>query len=212
MQQGQEFDREHLAHLFWGDRTDASARQNLRQSKLVLQSILDRFEPDPFIGSFHSLGLKPGWIAVDALELITLENSSEDQSYDRVLDLYSGEFLANIRLISDGLDHWIQQYRTRCFEIATALMEKALQHYRAAGEGEKAIRFATRLVEMDSLREDWQRALLLLLVEFRGYDSALSRARVLTNSFKKEFDQRLDPETLEIIEAIKRKSLGPHFR
>src|SRR5690349_8513443 len=58
--------RAHLATLLWGDRSDALARQNLRQSLVLLRETFASVFPDLIIVEGDTIRLRRDCLAVDA--------------------------------------------------------------------------------------------------------------------------------------------------
>jgi TolB-like protein/cytochrome c-type biogenesis protein CcmH/NrfG len=59
------------------------------------------------------------------------------------------------------------------------------------------------------LREDWQRQLLGLLARYRGRDAALAEAAGFAALLQRELDAEPSPETIALVEEIKRGAAGP---
>src|SRR5262249_29391536 len=72
-----------------------------------------------------------------------------------------------------------------------------------------AIRAAERLVALDPLREHAQRLLIRLLARYRGRDAALTRADGLVETLRAELDAAPEPDTMALIEEIRRNSAAP---
>jgi adenylate cyclase len=99
--------------------------------------------------------------------------------------------------------------RSRLEAAAVRVFESCVQRYDAPGSGLKAIDAATRLVELDPLREDWQCLLLRLYTRYRGSEAALAHARALTALLRKQLDVDPAPTTQAVIAEIQSGVIAP---
>jgi TolB-like protein/DNA-binding SARP family transcriptional activator len=205
-------DRDRLASLFWGDRSDELAYHNLRQCLHLLRTELASLAPGLLVLDGRRVGLKTGTLAVDALDFVALSQSAEAQELERALGLYQGRFLAGLKLEVEAFDDWAQAERARLEAVAGRVFEICVERYEALGNGQKAIETATRLVELDPLREDWQRALLRLYARYRSSEAALAHARTLTALLRKQLDVDPAPTTKAVIAEIRSRAIAPSDR
>jgi DNA-binding SARP family transcriptional activator len=102
--------REHLAGLFWGDRSEANARHCLRQCILSLRYDLGAAAADVLLIEADRIGLNTQHVAVDAAVFKKLAESSVDSDLVRAADLNRGEFLSGFNL-EEPFDAWVRKTR-----------------------------------------------------------------------------------------------------
>lgn len=166
--------REHLARFFWGERVDELARQSLRQCLSSLRGDLAAAPVEILVVDPNTVGLQSKNVTVDAVEFVTLADSSEVSDLDRAAGLYRGKFLAEFYL-DEPFDAWVRKTRTQLDGAAARLFETRARLADAGGEGEQAIQAVERLLAFDPLREDWQRLALQIYARYQGRDGPFTR-------------------------------------
>jgi adenylate cyclase len=200
--------RDRLASMLWGNRCDALAYQNLRQCLHLLRTELAALAPGLLLLDGHRVALNPRSLAVDALDFLALSRSAGLRELERASCLYRGQFLADLNLEVEAFDDWAQAERSRLEAAAGQLFERCAERYDVLGKGLKAIDAATRLVEVDPLREDWQCVLLRLCARYRGSEAALGHARALTALLRNQLDVDPAPKTQAVIAEIQRGAIA----
>jgi DNA-binding SARP family transcriptional activator/TolB-like protein len=201
--------REQLADLLWSDCVDAQARHSLRQCLLQLRRDLGAVDAEMLILTGDDVTLQSQKIFVDATEFQSLAASDLSDDLRRASALYRGELLEGLSVDVEAFDQWLQSERRRLESSAALVFERLARALSAAGEGAEAIAAAERLVERDPLREDWQRLLIKLYAEHRSPEAALDRAKSLIALLRKELDVGPAPETVSLLEEIKRTPISP---
>src|SRR5262245_17055849 len=191
--------REELATLFWGDTPDAQARHSLRQCLLSLRQDL-HLAPDLFELGRDTVELRAQALTVDARELAAAGGASE---LDRAAELWRGAFLADLTLDLEDFDAWREREQERLAGVAARVFEAQCAAADAAGDGERALAAAERLVALDPTREDRQRVALKMIARHQGRDAALDRARQVTALLRTELDVAPDVATRSLIEEIR---------
>ena len=200
--------REQLADLLWGNRFDAQARQSLRQGLVSLRRELETWAPRLLVAQNETVGLDARFFTADALEFAVLGESADPAVLERAAALYGGQFLVGLDLEVEAFDQWLREQRSRLAALASRVFAGIAEHADATGCGPKSVAMAERLVELDPLREDFQRLLLRLLARHRGRDDALTHAQTMTKLLRSELDVEPAPDTLAVIEAIKRGAIA----
>jgi len=203
--------REELATLLWGDRSDLHARHNLRQALCSMRADLAAVAPDLLNVGGERIGIGQECLAVDALEFSALADSSEVSCLEQAARLYRGRFLAEFSLEAEPFDEWVGAERARLEAKAARVFEICAARHDIGGNGQKAMEFALRLVDLDPLREDWQRLLLRLYEKYRGGDAAIAHARALTALLRKELDVEPAPATKALVAEIERRASAQVF-
>jgi predicted ATPase/DNA-binding SARP family transcriptional activator len=173
---GRPHSREQVAELLWDDRAQAQSLTNLRATLSRLNEQLAPF----LLITRKAVAIRPeAKVKVDAVELrAALQankpplSNSVAHSLERVLALYKGDFLAGFYINeSQGFEDWLLSERERLrVGVMEALSQLAHFHLERASF-DAGIAHATRLLELDPLREDAHRQMMLLLAG-RGQRSA----------------------------------------
>jgi DNA-binding SARP family transcriptional activator len=167
--------REQLSALLWGNSPDAQARQSLRQALLLLRK--DLAPADILDAGSDVIRLRPGSVAVDAVQLEELCATSDHADIERAAGLAQGEFLAGFGIEGEAFEDWLRQQRRRFETVSTGALERYAGSCELAGHGSHAIATVERLLAIDPLREDWQRLALKVYARSRGHNEALAQAK-----------------------------------
>lgn len=171
--------RDLLAALFWGEMSDADAKNNLRQTLTNLRKSLDAF-----------LEITRDTIALRAEAPITsdivafesaLRAARRSDGLARLshlqtaVDAYRGDFLEGF-LVRDAseFEEWLVAQRARYRELALQAFHQLTEGYLARAEHPAAIDAATRLLALDPWREEGHRQLMLALARTGQYSAAMT--------------------------------------
>jgi DNA-binding SARP family transcriptional activator/TolB-like protein len=200
--------REELATLLWGDNPDAQARHSLRQCISSLRQDLC-FAPDILIVERDVIGLRPQLLAVDARTFVSLARSKRADELAQAVEIWRGEFLADLVLDIEEFDAWQHQERNRLAGTAADLFEALCRNADADGDGDRALVAAERLVALEPTREDRQRTALKMYARYKGREAALNRAKLLTDLLRSELSVSPEAATRTLIDGIRRGDLEP---
>ncbi len=197
--------RSSLAGLLWSDLPEATARANLR---LVLTK-LRRALPGLLDADRHAVALAPGRpVWVDALEVERLAAATSE--------VEAAELLAAVRFcrgdLLDGLelpgaplfDDWLVARRAACRSAMLALMDRAVRHARDGGDAATGVEVARRLIELEPLHEEAQRALMWFLAKGGQRGAALAQFETCRYVLREELAAEPSPATLALREEIAR--------
>ncbi|HEY2531258.1 MAG TPA: BTAD domain-containing putative transcriptional regulator [Xanthobacteraceae bacterium] len=200
--------REELATLLWGDNPDALARQSLRQCLISLRQDLCAAS-DMLVVEREAIALRSQIVTVDARSLAALARSAAPDALAAAAALWQGPFLADLALDVDEFDAWRNEETERLAAAAAGIFAALARNADANGQGDRAIAAAEQLVALEPTREDRQRTLLKLVVRYRGRETALSRAKLLTGLLHRELDVAPEAATRALIEEIRRGDFAP---
>jgi TolB-like protein/DNA-binding SARP family transcriptional activator len=197
--------REQLSEAFWAGRSDAQARNNLRQALVDIR----RSFPT---GSDAAISIEGDQ---DVVSLIAGPDEADVWIFDRKLeggvtadlalaaDLYRGDLLAG-EAIPDGLDEWFAPYQSRYQRKAWQLVERLSLTLPAAGaaEGAACEGLAERLLASDPTAEAAHRALIRVHAH-RGHENAAFRQFELCRAaLKKHLDAEPEAETNALVASL----------
>lgn len=193
--------RDTLLGIFWAEREDDRARNTLRQSLFYLRKSLgpDLFEKR----GDDELRLNPSTFSADVADFRAAIARGDTAG---AIALYRGDFLDGFYLDDcPAFDRWVDEQRQNLLRLAWGAAQTA-----AADEATDLTdrltfaRFATRV---RPLSEKSARTLISLLQADGDRSAALQCFERLRGALRTEFDSEPEPETLELIEAI--RTSGP---
>ncbi len=177
---GRSYPREQVAELLWDDRTQSQSLTNLRAT---LSRLNEKLAPFLLI-TRKAVAIHPeANVWVDAVELrLVLESHKPPLStravhdLERALTLYKGDFLDGFYISeSQGFENWqlVERQRLR-IGVMQALSHLTDFHLERASF-DAGVVLATRLLELDPLREDAHRQMMLLLASSGQRSAALAQ-------------------------------------
>jgi len=200
--------REHVAFLLWPESDQAQARTNLRQ---LLHNLRHSLPVGCSLLSSDNASVR--WLpdsacTVDVFEfeqaIHTAERAWPDdhpasrKALQQAIGLYQDD------LLPDLYDEWLRPRREQLrlqFATALARMADLLAGSNEIGEG---IRYATRMVALDPLREDYYQTLMRLHLRNNDRSSALRVFHQCKRSLQRELGVSPAKATLDIFtEALK---------
>jgi DNA-binding SARP family transcriptional activator len=199
MRADEAIDREQLADLLWEVREQRDIRHNLRQSLVDLRRLMEPF-PGLVVVERDTVTLNSAFCHTDAVEFARMIDTGE---LDLAAALYTGEFLKNFNVRTETFGDWVRGERARLSGLAEHVFELIALSALKAGEGQRALVAAEKLVALDPLREDWQRLLLQVYAKFRGRHRAMAHAREVFALLKRDLDVAPEPETLALLAQIR---------
>lgn len=204
------FAREHLASLLWPERSDTSARRNLRQALYNLRSTLARDGVDRFVVDGRSVRFEPhaeDWIDLDPFERALLPEAGDTAADSRELAaavrLYRGEFLAGLAIPGLELEEWLLGEQERYRDAVLRALRDLVEHSLTTGDHELGIRYARRLVRIDPLSEEAHRKLIRLYALTGRRGRALAQYEELADLLARELDVEPLQETDALVRAIR---------
>lgn len=187
-----EHTRERLASLFWGDSTDAQARDSLRTA---LKTLRKQLRDDLLLADRETVEINPDFpIWVDAQAFAKLLNLEPQAA----IDLYRGD------LLSDLYDEWISPERERYRELyLNALLQLAASH-RAAGDYVRAIDLSQKVLATDPANERAHRQLMFCYHARGDRAAALKQYGMCVSALLADLGVAPSSETTTLYEEIKR--------
>src|SRR6516162_7631329 len=201
--------REELAALFWGDNPDdALARHSLRQCLISLRQDLC-LASEILMVDREAIRLCAQSVCVDARRFMSLARSAGPDGLTQAAKLWQGAFLPDLALDIEEFDSWHRREADRLSAVAADVFEALCRNADANGDGERAIAAAERLVALAPTREDRQRTALKLLARHEVRETALSRAKLLTDLLRSDLGVSPEAGARALIDAIKRGDFEP---
>jgi DNA-binding SARP family transcriptional activator/pimeloyl-ACP methyl ester carboxylesterase len=193
--------RERLAGLLWPDSHEEAARQSLRQCVSALRRELAEL---PLSADHDLLGLPTDAIATDVGEFSRALADPSTANLRRAAALYRGHLLEGLNAKSDLFDEWLLVERTRLRTEATSAFRVLLEKLEDAGAREDAIALGHRLLAIEPLQEEIDRALMRLYFEQGQTALALRQYQRCAAILRKELDIEPDQQTKALYQELLR--------
>ena len=202
---GEPRSRDKLVALLWSDRGEQQARGSLRQALAELRKALGDADPPPLVAGRDAVHLDAGAVEVDAVELERLVADGAPEALERAAELYQGDLLDGIGVHDPAFEDWLRTERERVHDSAREALSSLLDHQTTAGDTERAIATARRLLSLDPLQEAVHRALMRLYADKGERNLALRQYQACRDVLKVELGIEPDAETERLHEEIRRK-------
>ncbi len=205
-------ERRYLSGLLWSERSEVSARRNLRQAlhniRGTLGIALDL--PPVFTGAQTRVQLNPEldcWIDVDVFREASgevLHDGDRDLSaLGAAARLYAGDLLAGFTLDDCPLfDDWLREEQERLRRAAIAVYQQLVVASLEGGNYRRGIDYAHRLLTIDPTSEETHRQLMRLYSGSGHHSRALSQYRHLRQLLEHELGVEPMAETTELYDRL----------
>jgi len=190
-----------LASLFWEDGGEKQARECLRQTLALLRKAMPLPPEEWLIAQGDNIAFEPSYCDVDVYRF--LDYLKRPGGEKGAADIYSGDFLEGLSVPSAEFDAWAAATRQNLRERALACYEKLLGHCSAANDIEQGITVATRLLNLDPLRESVHRQLMDFYQRQGRHNSALRQYQDCVKTLDQELGIEPDAETTALWREIR---------
>ncbi len=201
--------RDKLTALLWSDRGDEQARDSLRHALSALRKELGDAEPPPLLAERETIGLDADAVEVDAVTFEKLVAAGTHEAVEQASALYRGDLLEGISVRDPPYEEWLFYERQRLRDLALRAFEQLLAFEREAGELEKAVETAQRLLKLEPAHEKTHRELMRLYADQGREAAALEQYQHCRAALKRELEVEPGPETEELYQQILRRSARP---
>ncbi len=212
--------RDTLTGLFWPERPERQARQNLSQALLKLRQALgDRQARPPYLLiTPQTLQFnRSGDYELDVTAFSSLLEACRAHDHSRLagchsclkrlqraVALYRGDFLAGFALNdSPAFEEWALLRRERLQQLAVDALHHLVLAYQAQGDDEAALPYARRRLELDPWREDACRELMRLLARSDQRAAALTQYETYRQQLWAELGLEPPAATTRLYEQIR---------
>jgi WD40 repeat protein/DNA-binding SARP family transcriptional activator len=195
------YPREVLAEFFWEERSQSQALMNLRHMLAQL-----RQKVGDYVLIAETVALNPGsdwWLDAAEFESQLDRASALPLALESALDLYQGDFLAGFFVDSTAFEEWATRERERLRLRAMQALDTLVTCYLAQRNYAAGIARATRLLQMDDLREETHQHLMRLLALSGQRGKALEQYETCRRLLDDELGIAPTPDTTALYERIK---------
>src|SRR5438094_405934 len=199
---GQAHWRDHLASLLWGDRADEQARKSLRQAVYVLRKTLLHTDPTSLLVVGETITLNPISVDVDAALFQQLAEEGTPEALAQAAALYQGDLVEGFGVDEAPFEEWLGAERERLREMALDVFARLLAWQSKAGQTERAIQTAARLLVLDASQESVHRALMRLYARQGRRGAALKQYQACVAALQRELGTEPEPKTKQLYQEI----------
>jgi TolB-like protein/DNA-binding SARP family transcriptional activator len=196
--------RRKLATLLWGDATDETATDNLRNCLWGLRKALNDTEHRFIVSEGDDIVLDAAAFDVDALAFRRLAAQSGRSELESAANLYSGEFLDGLSIESEEFESWRRAEATRCRDQAIDVLTRLMTQLGECGEIERAIEMGSRILRLEPLHEAAIRRLMRLYGESGRRGAADQLYRKFADALRTELHSQPAAETRLVFAEIAR--------
>ncbi len=213
---GKSHTRETLAGLLWGDSDEERARKNLRDVLFNLRPIVG----DYLLISRQMIALNMAANHdVDVVRFTTMLKELGDLENPplspasmillrEAVDLYGGEFLEGFHISqSPDFEMWVIEERERLQLLAVQSLHILTEYLTQQGNTALGIKYAARLLALESWREETHRQLMHLLVWSGQRSAALAQYETCRRLLRENLGVEPEPETQRLYDSILRGDL-----
>jgi DNA-binding SARP family transcriptional activator/tetratricopeptide (TPR) repeat protein len=198
----QPHERAKLAALLWADSAETQARESLRQTLSLLRRVFSGIQPDPLLTHGDTVALESAVFSIDTVQFEQLANG-EPADLDRAVQLYRGEFLDGFDLRAPEFETWLLSVRQQLNAKVIKTLNRLLAHNMGAGDVERSISTATRILSLDPLQESAHRSLMELYGRQRRYADALRQYRICSDVLAQELGVEPEAATTMLYRQIR---------
>ncbi|WP_051310533.1 BTAD domain-containing putative transcriptional regulator [Bradyrhizobium sp. Cp5.3] len=202
---GQAQARPKLAALLWGDRTEAQARDSLRQALSLLRKALSHIDSRALVAHEDAIGFEPTALTSDVVAFCDLAARQDVGNLEQASALYGGELLDGFEVPAPEFESWMRAERERFRELALAAMTRLLDHHLSNGSVERGIHIAARLLTVDPLQERIHRTLMELYHRQGRHSAALRQYRTCADLLTRELGIEPDASSKALRREILRE-------
>jgi DNA-binding SARP family transcriptional activator/tetratricopeptide (TPR) repeat protein len=204
----QPHERAKLAGLLWADSAETQARESLRQTLSLLRRALSGIHADPLLTHGDTVALKSGVFSIDTIEFEQLAEG-EAADLDRAVQLCRGEFLEGFDLRAPEFETWLMSVRQQLNEKVIKALNRLLVHHIDAGNVERGISTATRILSLDPLLESAHRSLMELYGKQRRYADALRQYQICCEVLSQQLGVEPEAATTTLYRQIREQRNRP---
>jgi len=205
---GQPQSREKLIDLFWPESDVNKGKASVRQAIYALRKTLDdknAAESHIITDQQNVLVREDEKFNVDAVrfEQFIKEAQRQDEKIELLeaaCELYGGQ------LLQGCYDDWCFNLQEHYRGLYIQSLNQLIEHFREAGQYERAIDWAEQSLSADPLQEEIHRSLMLLYLAARNRAAAIKQYHECERVLDSELGVPPLPETTQLYEEIQRRS------
>src|SRR5258706_16046487 len=171
--------RRKLAALLWGDATDETLLDNLRNCLWGLRKALGDTEHRIIASEGEDIVLDAAAFDIDVLAFRLLAAQSGRTELEVAANLCSGEFLDGLDIENEEFESWRRAEATRHRDQSIDVLNRLMTQLSECGETERAVETGGRILGLEPLHEAAVRRLMRLYGESARRGAAVKLYRTL---------------------------------
>lgn len=199
--QNRPLSREHLADLFWPDKSASRGRANLSWLLHFLSTRL----PGCLVADWHTIRFERDssfWLDVHAFA--QLEALGDARSLMAAVDLYQGDLMEGLHLEGCAdLQIWLVGERERWRQRVVQAMEALVVYHGRYGPHKEALRYAWRLLALEPWLEGTHRQVMRLLARDGQRGASLAQYETCRRILREELGVEPGAETQRLYAQIR---------
>ena len=202
--------RSKLAAMLWQDSDESQARGSLRQALTSLRQAAG-FGPEALATTTDHVTLASGATEVDAIVFERAAGGASLHDLERAATAYRGDFLDGFDARAPVFEDWMLAERYRLHARAVDVFRQLRDRYAGAGDADRAVIVALRLLALEPLEEEAHRALMRLYARQGRAEAALRQFQTCREVLARELGVQPQAETEELYREIRnrRRPLAP---
>lgn len=190
---GRRHARSQLAARFWPDVLDESARTSLRSALSGLRRSLGPDADRYLVATREHVGLADD-VWTDAM---AFERLAGDGRLQEAFELWRGDLLSGLD------DDWVLAARDEWRERVAGVLDRLASEAEAAGDGAAAVAHTRRIVALDPLAEEGQRALIRRLAQSGDRAAAVAAYTRYAERLRTELRIAPSPATRALVDELR---------
>ena len=191
---GRPHPRSKLAAMLWQDSDESQARGSLRQALTSLRQAAG-FGPEALATTADQVTLAPGAAEVDAIAFEAAAGGASLDDLEAAAACYRGDFLDGFDARAPGFEDWMLAERYRLHARAVDLLRRLRHRHAEAGDSDRAVVVALRLLALEPLEEEAHRALMRLYAGHGRAEAALRQFHICREVLARELAVQPQAET-----------------
>lgn len=205
--------RERITELLWSDRSEAQARQSLRQTLAAIRRALGDAHSEILQADAEAIGFAKDAVDSDVSLLLGISSGSPLAEVERAVTAYEGDLLEGLSVRDPVAQDWLADRRA---ELRAAMMERLiwlLQAHTRAQHYEDMERIASHMLGLDPLAEEAHQALIRAHLARGERSLALQQYRHCRELLARELGVEPMPETKRLLESVNQeRPVGSPYR
>ncbi len=206
--------REKLAGLLWADKSEASAKANLRKSLSDLRQLVGNalFITRQTVAFNRDSAY---WLDVEVFESALAEDDPASEKLEplrEAVELYRGDFLEGLSVRQAvEFEEWVLSERERLRQMVIQALQRLSEAYTGRGEYAAGIEYTNRLLTLEPWQEEAHRQLMTLLARSGQHSAALAQYETCRRVLAEELGVEPLPETQALYHRLKtRRETSAH--
>ena len=199
---GRPHPRSKLAAMLWQDSDESQARGSLRQALTSLRQAAG-FGPEALATTADQVTLAPGAAEVDAIAFEAAAGGASLDDLEAAAACYRGDFLDGFDARAPGFEDWMLAERYRLHARAVDLLRRLRHRHAEAGDSDRAVVVALRLLALEPLEEEAHRALMRLYAGHGRAEAALRQFHICREVLARELAVQPQAETEALYREIR---------